>query len=242
MISEDKFYDRGKKFSLLKNTEQKYFTLDEYKEKIKDHQTDKDKKLVYLYATDADEQHSYIESALEKGYDVLMMDGVLDKHFINTLEQKFEDTTFARVDADTIDKLIKKSDDQLPSKLDDKQKEKIKPYFEEAVDKSKFTVVFDNLSESDLPVLITQPEFMRRMKDMSAIGGGGGMMGLGNLPDSYNLVVNANHPLVYKLTENDQDEEGKKTAKQLSDLALLSQNLLKGKALTDFIKRSVEIL
>jgi molecular chaperone HtpG len=241
MISEEKFYDRGKKFSLLKNTEGKYFTLDEYQEKIKDSQTDKDKKLVYLYATNQDEQHSYIQAAVEKGYDVLIMDGVLDNHFINTLEQKLENTSFVRVDADTIDNLIKKSDDKLPSKLDDKQKDKIKPLFEEMVDKSKFTIVFDNLSENDMPVMITQPEFMRRMKDMSAIGGGG-MMGLGNLPDSYNLVVNSNHPLVYKLAQEGDEDGNKKLVKQVTDLALLSQNLLKGKDLTDFIRRSVNIL
>lgn len=242
MISEEKFYDKGTKFCLLKNAENKYFTLDEYKDKIKENQKDKDNKVVYLYATDRDEQHSYIEAAKEKGYDVLIMDGVLDNHFINTLEQKFENTSFARVDADTIDNLIKKSDDKVPSKLDDKQKEKIKPFFEESVDKTKFTVQFDSLSESDLPVLITQPEFMRRMKDMSAIGGGGGMMGMGNLPDSYNLVVNANHPLVYQMAQDDAEESSKKMARQLTDLALLSQNLLKGEELTKFIRRSVEIL
>lgn len=241
MISEEKFYERGKKFSLLKNTENKYFTLDEYSEKVKENQKDKDKKVIYLYTTDREEQYSYTEAATEKGYDVLVMDGVLDNHFINTLEQKFENTSFARVDADTIDNLIKKSDDKLPSKLDDKQKDKIKPLFEEAVDKTKFTIIFDNLSETDLPVMITQPEFMRRMKDMSAVGGGG-MMGFGNFPDSYNLVVNANHPLVYKMATDDSEEGNKNLVKQLTDLALLSQNLLKGKDLTSFIKRSVDIL
>ena len=242
MISEEKFYERGKKFSLLKNTKNKYFTLDEYNEKVKVNQEDKDKKVIYLYSTNKDEQYSCIEAATEKGYDVLLMDGVLDNHFINTVEQKFENISFARVDADTIDNLIKKNDDKLPSKLDDKQKEKIKPLFEEAVDKSMFTVMFDNLSETDLPILITQPEFMRRMKDMSAVGGGGGMMAMGNFPDSYNFVVNANHPLVYNLTNEEKAEENKSIVKQLTDLALLSQNLLKGKDLTEFIKRSVDIL
>jgi molecular chaperone HtpG len=241
MISEEKFYDRGKKFALLKNAENQYFTFDDYKEKVKESQTDKDKKVVYLYTTNTDEQHSYIEAAKAKGYDVLVMDGVLDNHFINTLEQKFENTSFARVDADTIENLIKKSDEKIPSKLSDEEKDKLKPLFEEAVDKSKFTIVFDNLSETDLPVMITQPEFMRRMKDMSAIGGGG-MMGMGNLPDSYNLVVNANHPLVYKMNAEENEESRKNVVKQLTDLALLSQNLLKGQELTKFIKRSVDIL
>lgn len=241
MISEEKFYDRGKKFALLKNTENKYFTFDDYKEKVKDNQADKDKKVVYLYTNNTDEQHSYIEAAKAKGYDVLVMDGVLDNHFINTLEQKFENTSFARVDADTVENLIKKSDEKIPSKLSDEEKDKLKPLFEEAVDKTKFTIVFDNLSESDLPVMITQPEFMRRMKDMSAIGGGG-FMGMGNLPDSYNLVVNANHPLVYKMNSEENVESKKNVVKQLTDLALLSQNLLKGQELTNFIKRSVDIL
>ena len=240
MISEEKFYDRAKKFCLLKNIEDKYFTFDDYKEKIKGTQTDKDKKLVYLYATDKETQHSYIESATERGYDVLMMDGVLDNHFVNTLEHKFENSSFVRVDADTIDKLIKISDDENISKLDDKQKELLKPIFEKAVDKSKFTIVFDNLSETDMPVMITQPEFMRRMKDMSALGGG--YSGLDAFPDRYNLVVNSNHNLVYKMANEENDESREKMAQQLTDLALLSQNLLKGEELTKFIKRSVEIL
>jgi len=242
MISEEKFFDRGNKFCLFKNVENKYFTFEEYKDKIKDIQTDKDKKLVYLYTSDKDDQHSYIENARERGYDVLLMDGVLDSHFINSVEPKFENTTFARVDSDTIDKLIKKDDAETPSKLDDKEKDAIKPVFEKSIDKSNFTVIFDNLSESDLPVMITQPEFMRRMKDMSAVGGGGGYMGLGTLPDSYNLVVNTNHDLIYKIAKDEDEASREKMAKQITDLALLSQNLLKGEDLTKFIKRSVEIL
>jgi molecular chaperone HtpG len=165
---------------------------------------------------------------------------VLDNHFVNTLEHKFENSSFVRVDADTIDKLIKISDDENISKLDDKQKELLKPIFEKAVDKSKFTIVFDNLSETDMPVMITQPEFMRRMKDMSALGGG--YSGLDAFPDRYNLVVNSNHNLVYKMANEENDESREKMAQQLTDLALLSQNLLKGEELTKFIKRSVEIL
>ncbi len=240
MISDEKFYERARNFVLVKNTEGEAFTLDEFREKIKESQKDKDKKVVYLYATDADEQHSYIHTARDRGYQVLLMDGMLDNHFINTLEQKLDDTTFARVDADTIDNLIKKNDDKLPSKLDDKQKKGIKPVVEGSVDKTKFTVMFDNLSEKDLPVLITQPEFMRRMKDMSALGGG--MMGMGNLPDSYNLIVNSNHPLITKIAGETDEEARKQLAKQLIDIALLSQNLLRGEDLTRFIRRSVEIL
>lgn len=240
IISDEKFYERAQKFCLLKNYEDKYFTLDEYKEKVKDIQQDKDKKTIYLYSSDKQDQHSYIENARERGYDVLVMDGVLDSHFINTMEQKIEKVSFARVDSDTIDNLIKKDDSKTPSKLDDKQKETLKPFFEKAVDKAKFTIVFDALSENDLPVLITQPEFLRRMKDMSAIGGG--YMGMSNFPESYNLVINANHNLVYKMVENNDDGQSEKIAKQLTDLALLSQNLLKGEDLTKFIKRSVEIL
>lgn len=239
MITEEKFYERAQKICLFKNVDSKYFTFDDYKEKIKESQTDKDKKLIYLYATNKDEQHSYIETATARGYDVLLMDGVLDNHFINNIEHKLENSTFVRVDSDTIDKLIRKNDDNPPSKLDDKQKEAIKPIFENAVDKTKFTVVLDHLDENDLPVMITQPEFMRRMKDMSALGGGYGM---GSLPDMYNLVVNSNHNLIYKMAMDDNDENRQNLAKQLIDLALLSQNLLKGEDLTKFIKRSIEIL
>ncbi len=242
MISEEKFYERAEKFCLLKNVEKKYFTLEDYKEKIKPLQTDKDKKLVYLYTSNKTDQHSYIEGAVERGYDVLEMDGVLDNHFINSLEQKTEKISFARVDSDIVDNLIKKDDTKTPSKLDDKQKEEIKPVFEKVVDKEKFTISLENLSETDLPVMITQNEFMRRMKDMSAIGGSGGMMGMGNFPDHYTMIVNANHSLVSKIVEEQNPENREKLAKQLTDLALLSQNLLRGEDLTKFIKRSIEIL
>ena len=240
MISEPKFWDKAVKFALLKNTDGKYFTFEEYKEHIENLQKDKDDTLVYLYANHADEQFSYIEAAKERGYDVLLMDGVLDSHFINTMEQKFEKSRFARVDADTIDKLINK-EDKMPSKLDEKQKETLKKDFERNVDGKQFEVSFEDLSETDAPVLITQNEFMRRMKDMEAIGGGG-MMGLGALPDTYSLVVNANHPLITKLASEKEDGEKDKVIKQLYDLARLSKNLLKGKELSEFVKRSVEII
>jgi molecular chaperone HtpG len=239
MISEPKFYEKAEKFVLFKNTAGKYFTIEEYKKHIEKTQTDKDKKLVYLYTTNVDEQHSFIEVAKERGYDVLEMTGVLDNHFINTIEQKFENSTFARVDADTIDKIIKKDDDQ-PSKLSDEEKEKLKPVFEKQVDKTQYTIVFESLSEKDQPVIITQPEFMRRMKDMSKLGGG--MDYMGTLPDAYNMVVNANHPLVSVLLNEKDESKQSDLAKQLTDLARLSQNLLKGQDLSDFIKRSVEMI
>ncbi len=240
MISEPKFYDKAVKFALLKNTDGKYFTLDEYKKLIEPAQKDKDKKLVYLYATNVDEQYSYIQTAKERGYDVLLMDGVLDPHFINTLEQKLPDTSFARVDSNTIDKLIVK-EEEAPSKLDDKQKEKVKAAFERVIDKKQFEVTFENLSESEMPVTITQNEFMRRMKEMEAIGGGP-MMGMGSLPDTYNLVVNANNKLIGKLLELEDEKKQDALVRQLYDLARLSKNLLKGKALDEFVKRSVQMV
>ena len=239
MISEEKFYERAEKFAMFKNTDGKYFTFDEYKKHVEKTQLDKDKKLIYLYTTDTDEQHAFIETAKSRGYDVMIMSGVLDNHFINTLEQKFENISFARVDADIIDKLIKKEEDQ-PSKLDEKDQEKLKPVFEKFVNKENYNISFESLSETDQPVIITQPEFMRRMKDMSKLGGG--MDYMGTLPDSYNLVINSNHKLISEIL-NEKDAAKQDTlVKQVTDLARLSQNLLKGQELTDFIKRSVEMI
>jgi molecular chaperone HtpG len=240
MVSDEKFYDRAVKFALLKTTDGKYYTIDEYKELVKDIQTDKNKKLVYLYTTNVEEQNSYVQTATDRGYNVLVMDGVLDQHFMNTLEQKLEQTSFARVDAEVIDKLIEK-EDALPSLLSDDDKKKLQPVIEQHVDKIRFHVSFESLSAGDLPVLITQNEFMRRMRDMSAMGGGGGF-GFGNMPESYNLVINANHPLVTRMAAETDSEKQSLMAKQLTDLALLSQNLLKGQDLTAFIKRSVELI
>ncbi|MBU1008519.1 MAG: molecular chaperone HtpG [Bacteroidetes bacterium] len=237
MISDPKFYERAEKFVLLKNTEGKFFTLEEYEKHIEGQQKDKHKKLIYLYSSNKEEQFGYIEQATSRGYDVLLMDGVLDSHFVNTMEQKLKDAGFARVDSNTIEKLIEKDDTVLPSKLDDTQKESIKEAFERNIDKKQFELAFENLSESDSPVMITQNEFMRRMKDMSVLGGGP-MMGLGDLPDSYTLVVNANHPSISKLADAD-DAERDSTISQLYDLARLSKNLLKGKALNDFIQRNL---
>lgn len=241
MISEEKFYEKAEKFALFKNVDGKYFTFEEYKKHIEKTQKDKEKKLIYLYANNADEQFSYIEAAKERGYDVLLMDGVLDSHFINHLEQKFADSHFARVDSDSIDKLIKK-EDEAPSKLDDKQKELVKNMFERNINKDRFKVEFENLSETDMPVTITQNEFMRRMKDMEAIGGGGMMMGMGNLPDMYDLIVNANNPLIGKLFVETDEKKQDALIKQVYDLARLSRNLLKGKELNEFVKRSVSLI
>ncbi len=238
IISEPKFFERAEKFCLLKNTEGKYFTFEEYKNHISTAQTDKDKKLVYLYTSDSVEQHSFIESAKARGYDVLVMDGPIDNHFVNTLEQKFENTSFVRVDADVVDKLINK-EDAMPSKLSDEEKEKLKPVFEQVAGKEKFHVVFESLSETDMPVQITRPEFMRRMKDMSMLGGASYM---GSLPDSFNLVVNTNHPLIGRMNTEQQEENRTTLARQMVDLALLAQNLLKGEELTGFIRRSLNIM
>jgi len=239
IISESKFYDRAEKFCLLKNTDGKYFTFDEYKNHILATQKDKDDKLTYIYTTNTEDQHSYITGAKERGYDVLLMDGPIDNHFINTIEQKFENCHFVRVDAEVADKLINKND-SLPSKLTEEQTKSLTELFEKETNKAIYHIVVENLGENDLPVTVTQPEFMRRMKDMSAMGGGYSFMG--NMPDSYNLVVNSNHKLISQILEKEDDNAKSTIVKQLIDLALLSQNLLKGEALTKFINRSVEII
>jgi len=304
MITEEKFYEKASKFALLKNTDDKYFTFEEYEKLIKENQTDRNKSLIYLYSTNKTDQYTYIEKAKGKGYDVLNLDGQLDVHLINHLETKFKDSRFVRVDSDVIEKLIQKEEPKK-SKLTDSQKEDLKSVFNVKV-KSKeiFNVVFEALDENEAPVLITQSEFMRRMKDMAALGGG--MNFYGELPDSYNLVVNPNHPLVVKISEDltaeagaklaENDKERKKVkeevefmekehkkkkaeeisqvekddleklrkelsgientrkemleafgnnnkiVKQLIDLALLANNMLRGEELSTFVKRSVELL
>lgn len=239
MISDEKFYERAEKFCLLKNTSGKYFTFEEYKKHIEAIHTDKNKKLVYLYANNNEEQHSYISNAVEKGYDILLMDSVLDSHFINMLERKFENSSFVRVDADVVDKLIEK-EEMLPSKLSDDEKKQVKEIIEKTIDSKRYSVIFENLSETDQPFLITQPEFMRRMKEMSAMGGG--MSWMGEMPEQYNLVINTNHKLTSEILFEKEEAKQNQLVKQLTDLALLSQNLLKGEALTDFIRRSVTII
>ena len=304
MITEEKFYEKAVKFALLKNTDDKYFTLEEYEKLIKDKQTDKHKSLIYLYSTNKTDQYAYIEKAKNRGYDVLHMDGQLDVHMINHLETKLKDSRFVRVDSDVIDKLIQK-DEMRESKLTDEQKDDLKSVFNVKVKSGEvYNVVFETLDENEAPVLITQSEFMRRMKDMSQIGGG--MNFYGELPDSYNLVINPNHPLILKIYEDLKAQEGEKLAengkkkkelkeeidflekehskkkqdeisqvekddleklrkslqeiedsrkitletyggsnklvKQLIDLALLANNMLKGEDLSTFVKRSVELL
>ena len=235
MIADPKFFERAEKFMLFKDTDGKYYTIEEYKKLIEENQKNKDNRLVYLYATDADEQYSNIENAKSKGYNVLLMDGILDSHFISTYEQKFGDCSFARVDSASIDKLIEKEDDKKESKLNDEQKENVKKAFENLIDKVTYNVEFSNLSEDDAPVEVIQNEFMRRMKDMSAMGGG--MQMWGTMPDSYTLMLNANNPIIAGLADKSEEEQNN-IIKQLYDLARLSKNLLKGKDLNEFVKRS----
>lgn len=240
MLSDEKFNDRAEKFTLLKNTENQYYTIEEYKNKVKEQQTNKDGNIVILYSNDIDAQFTYIQNAKNRGYDILLMDGILDNHFVNHLEQKLDKVTFTRVDSDTLDKLISK-DEPMPSKLTEDEQNKIKPLFESSVGSKEYSIQFESLSEDEQPVQITRPEWMRRMKDMQALGGGG-MSFYGDLPDQLNLVVNANHPVIFKLASDSENAENEKIVNQLVDLALLSQNLLTGKALSDFIKRSIDII
>ncbi len=304
MLTEEKFFEKAQKFSLFKNTDNKYFTFEEYNALVKENQTDKEGNLIYLYSTNLEEQHSFIDNATNKGYDVIALDGQLDSHIVNHLEQKFEKTRFVRVDADVVDKLIQK-DEKFDSKLSDDDQNELRPAFNSHLNrKENFAVVFEAMREDAEPIVITQSEFMRRMKDMSATQQGMSMYG--DLPDSYNLVVNSNHPLIIKIREeqktsvggdvsviNDeikpleaekielekanegkkdeeitqaekdaiQDVESKiktaadkkdvilseygksnKLVKQLIDLALISNNMLKGEELTKFVKRSIELI
>lgn len=237
-ITDDKFYDRAKNFYFLKNTEDQYFTLEEYRAKIEILQKDKNENVIYLYAADKNEQLIYITNAKERGYDVLLMDSFLDTHFINLLETKLEKSRFTRVDADILDKLIEKDEIQ-PAKLSEEEQKKLKETFEENLDKSRFTVQVENLSETDLPVMITQNEFMRRFQDMEKLSGQKKMYGEF---EHYNLIVNGNHPLVTRIIGDEEKDKKEELAKQLIDLALLSQNLLKGESLSDFVKRSISLL
>lgn len=240
MISEDKFFEKSDKFALYPTTDGKYFLWNELEEKIKPNQTDKDGNLVILYATNADEQHSYIQSAKDKGYEVILLDSPIVPHLIQKLESSKEKISFARVDADHINNLIKK-DEPAISKLNETEKETLKKNVEESINDKKFTVQLEDLDSNDAPFTITQPEFMRRMKDMQATGGGG-MFGMGGFPEMYNLVVNSNSEFATKILANENIEEKSSQIKYALDLAKLSQNLLKGKELTDFIQRSYKQL
>ncbi|WP_404984988.1 molecular chaperone HtpG [Chryseobacterium sp. M5] len=240
MISEDKFFEKSDKFALYPTTDGKYFLWNELEEKIKPSQTDKDGNLVILYATNADEQHSYIQSAKDKGYEVILLDSPIVPHLIQKLETSKEKISFARVDADHINNLIKK-DEPAISKLNETEKESLKKNVEESINDKKFTIQLEDLDSNDAPFTITQPEFMRRMKDMQATGGGG-MFGMGGFPEMYNLVVNSNSEFATKILANENAEEKSSQIKHALDLAKLSQNLLKGKELTDFIQRSYKQL
>ncbi len=237
-ITDEKFYERAEKFFLFKNTDGKYFTFDEYKKKIEPLQKDKHNNLIYLYVADENAQMVYVNAAKERGYDVLLMDGFLDIHFINLLESKFEQSRFTRVDADVTDKLIEKEESSV-SKLSEKEQEALKEIFETNINKEKFVVQLENLSETDLPIIITQNEFTRRFQDMEKLSGQKSMFGAF---ESYNLKVNTNHALAQKLVDTENAEERENLAKQMIDLALLSQNLLTGEALNNFVKRSVSLL
>jgi molecular chaperone HtpG len=239
MLSEEKFYDRAKNFCLLKNTDAKYFTLEEYKSLISAAQTDKDNKVVYLYTSNKEDQHMYIQSATAKGYDVLQMEEVIDPHFVNFLEHKIENSSFVRVDSETTDKLIRKDISNV-SKLNADQEKQLKEMAEEIAGKEQFSVQLEPLGEEDAPVMVTRPEFMRRMKEMSAAGGGFGFAS--QLGDFYNLVVNVNHPVMSKILLETDEAKRRDGLKQAIDLGLLAQGLLKGEALAAFLKRSASLI
>lgn len=239
MLSDDKFYEKAKDFVLLQNTEGKYYTIEEYKTLVQANQQNKNDQLVLLYTTDADKQHAFVEAARSRSYDVLKLDSMIDSHFIGLLEQKLEKVTLKRVDSETIDKLIER-DETKESVLSDKEKEDLKGIYEQAINNQHMIVEVAPLSPDDSPVVITMPEFMRRMKDMSKTGGGG-MMFMGDMPDTYNVTVNANHPLNQRVLNTEEDTKTA-VARQAFDLALLSQNMLSGAALTTFVNRSFELM
>jgi molecular chaperone HtpG len=239
MLTDEKFNERADKFNLLKNTKGEYFTLEEYKEKIKATQTNKHDKIVVLYTHDAEEHHSFVENADEKGYDVVILDNPLASHLITRMEQKHTDFSFSRVDADTLEKLIEKNE-EIPSKLSEDEQKQLQPIFEKVLPKEKFELEFQSLSEKDAPVTITQAEFMRRMKEQQMTGGGMAMFG--NFPEMYKVIINSNHGLISNILKEKDDTQKDAKVKQITDLALLSQNMLKGKDLTGFIKRSFELI
>jgi molecular chaperone HtpG len=237
-LSDEKFFEKSKNFVLLTNTKSETNTLDEYKIKVQDFQTDKNGQLVWLYTQDADGQHSYVEAANQKGYDVLVMDSPIDMHFIQHLEMKLEKTSMKRVDADILDKLIEKSDTPTHA-LTETEVHDIKKIFEEAINNKAMSVELESLQAEQLPVIITREEWMRRMKEMSKMGGG--MNFYGNLPETFKVSLNGNHPLLKKILLADAEQQAK-LAKQAYDLALLAQGMLKGADLTAFVNRSVETL
>ena len=237
MLTEDKFYDKAESFNLYPTVDDKYFTYEELEKKIKKLQTDKDGNLIILYAQNKDEQYTYIESAKEKGYEVLLLDSPIIPHLMQKLESKKEKIKFSRVDSDTLENLIKK-DEEVISKLTDEEKEKLKPMIETAVENEKYTVQLEALDSNSMPFMLAQPEFMRRMKEMQQTGGGA----MGNLPDMYSLIVNTNHELVGKILNTRTEKKRNSLIKQSIDLAKLSQNNLTGKDLTEFINRSIDLI
>ena len=237
-LSDDKFADKAKSFSLVKNTDGAFYSIEEFKEKVATLQTDKNEKVVMLYTNNVEDQFGFVQKAKARGYEVLELDGPLAPHWIAKMEQSYENIAFARVDADTLDKLIKK-DEEIPSKLSKEDEEKLKPLFEGAVNKDKFTVQFESMNSDDAPIIITQPEFIRRMMEQQKMGGGGFM---GAFPDMHNLMVNGNHPKIEAILKEKSKKSKEQKVKQLTDIALLSQGLLKGEELNKFIERSIELV
>ncbi len=238
MLSDEKFAEKAKKFALLKDTEGNYATIEDFRESVKALQTNKDDKVVILYTNDPEEQFGFVKKASERGYKVVHMEGPLTSHWVAKLEQQFENTTFVRLDSDTLDKLIEK-DEEVPSKLSKEDEEALKPLFEGAVEKEKFVIQFGSMDSSDAPIVITQPEFVRRMMEQQKLGGGGFY---GAFPETYNLVVNGNHEKIAEILSADTEESKSNKVKQLTDIALLSQGMLKGEALSEFIERSIELV
>ena len=241
MLSEDKFFEKAQDFAVYPTVDDTYYTFEELKEKLKPNQTDKDGNLVILYASNKEEQHSYIEAAKEKGYEVLLLDSPIISHLIQKLEGANEKTTFVRVDGDHIENLIKK-DETAISKLSDEENETLKTYLTETIPSEKFSVQLEAMDSNANPFIITEPEYMRGVKEMQQSGGGGGMFGMGGMPEMYNLVVNTNHELVGEILNTKTKKKKERLVNQALDLARLSKNLLKGEELTAFIKRSYEMI
>ena len=241
MLSEDKFFDKADAFALYPTVDGAHYTFAELQEKIKENQTDKDGKLVILYASNQDAQHAYIEAAKDKGYEVLLLDSPIVSHLLQKLETSKVNISFVRVDGDDVNNLIKKDEEQI-SKLSDEEKESLKTLLEETIADKSYTVKLEAMDSNAAPFMITQPEFMRRMKEMQATGGGGGMFGMGNMPDMYNVVVNTNSELVNEILNTKTKKKQERLISQSMDLARLSQGLLKGEALTNFVKRSYEMI
>ena len=240
MLTEDKFFDKAQEFALYPTVDGDYYTFEELKDAIKDAQTDKDDKLVILYASDKEQQHSYIEAAKNKGYKVLLLNSPIVSHLLQKMESKNENTSFVRVDSDAIDTLIKKEDEPI-SKLSEEEKEKLKGMLTEIIPSEKFSVQLEAMDSDASPFIITEPEFMRRMKEMQQTGGGG-MFGMGAMPDMFNLVVNTNHELVGQILNTKTQKKKERLVNQALDLAKLSRNLLKGEEMTRFIKRSYDMI